>query len=302
MTIAIAETTRTPPSALPLGSPPESATLLAACAEPSEVIAALTDFVRRHGGKLLELDQHIEPPQGRSFLRMRWDTRGFALDAVALRAHLARLGKLWSMDWSLFDSVRPPRVAILASTLPHCLRDLLLAERAGDMGGRIAAVVANHETLASVAQQFSVPFHHIPVTDKRVAEDRQLALLESLEIDLVVLARYMQILSPRFVAGWSGRIINVHHSLLPAFIGGRPYHQAWQRGVKMIGATAHYVTDELDQGPIIEQEGCRVSHRDGVDQLIRRGCELERQVLTRAVRWHLDHRVLVAGTRTVVFA
>jgi len=192
---------------------------------------------------------------------------------------------------------------VFASKAPHCLYDLLLAAQLGELGGDLVVVVSNHEALRPVAGHFGVPFEHLPVAagDKRSAEARQQALLDERKIDLVVLARYMQILSPEFVTRWPSRIINIHHSFLPAFVGAKPYHQAKERGVKVIGATAHYVTSDLDQGPIIEQDVCRVSHRDDVGELIRKGGELERRVLTHAVRLHLERRVLVSGNRTIVF-
>jgi formyltetrahydrofolate deformylase len=191
----------------------------------------------------------------------------------------------------------------MVSKASHCLYDLMLCQQLGDLGGEIVTVISNHDTLADVCGHFDVPLTVIPVEQDRkaTAEARQLALLDELRIDLVVLARYMQILSPAFVERWQRRIINIHHSFLPAFAGARPYHQAQQRGVKVIGATAHYVTADLDQGPIIEQDVCRVSHRDTVEDMMRKGRELERQVLTRAVRLHLQRRVLVAGNRTIVF-
>jgi formyltetrahydrofolate deformylase len=300
MTLAAASAIPACPAPL-AGDERAHATLLVTCTEPEQVLGALTHLLHRHGGRILEADQHAEQTEGRSFLRLRWDTRAFALDPAETRTALRRMARLWNMDWSLAEPGRRPRVAILASKAPHCLYDLLLSERQGELGGEVAAVLSNHEVLAEVAGHFAAPFHHVPVQDRAAAEAEQLRLLERLDVDLVVLARYMQILTPPFIARWAGRVINIHHSLLPAFVGARAYHQAWQRGVKLIGATAHYVTEELDQGPIIEQDACRVNHRDGVEQLVRRGCELERQVLTRAVRWHLDHRVVVAGGRTVVF-
>jgi formyltetrahydrofolate deformylase len=300
MNLAAAPAISEPPAAASDGR--AQATLLVTCTEPADVLGAITHLLRRHGGRILEADQHAEQTQGRSFLRLHWDTRGFTLAPPALRTALRRLSRLWKIEWSLREPGRRPRVAILASKAPHCLYDLLLNERQGALGGEVAAVLSNHAALAGVAGHFAVPFHHTPVHDRGATEAEQLRLLERLDVDLVVLARYMQILSPKFIARWAGRVINIHHSLLPAFVGARAYHQAWQRGVKLIGATAHYVTEELDQGPIIEQDACRVNHRDGVEQLVRRGCELERQVLTRAVRWHLDHRVVIAGGRTVVFA
>jgi formyltetrahydrofolate deformylase len=194
-------------------------------------------------------------------------------------------------------------VAVFASKAPHCLYDLLLAHQLGELGGDLVMVISNHDALRSVAGHFGVPFQHVPVDnrDKRAAEGTQQNLLADARVDLVVLARYMQILSPAFVAQWPSRIINIHHSFLPAFVGAKPYHQAKARGVKVIGATAHYVTSELDQGPIIEQDVCRVSHRDGVEEIVRKGGELERRVLTHAVRMHLERRVLVSENRTIVF-
>jgi formyltetrahydrofolate deformylase len=194
-------------------------------------------------------------------------------------------------------------VAVFASRAPHCLYDLLLSHQLGELHGDLAVVVSNHEDLRPIAGHFGVPFVHIPVDRARrnQAEEAQQEVLARHQIGLVVLARYMQILSPSFVDRWPGRIINIHHSFLPAFVGARPYHQAKERGVKIIGATAHYVTSELDQGPIIDQDVCRVSHRDDVQDLTQKGRELERQVLTRAVRLHLARRVLVTGNRTIVF-
>jgi formyltetrahydrofolate deformylase len=194
-------------------------------------------------------------------------------------------------------------VAVFASKAPHCLYDLLLSHQLGELHGDLALVVSNHDELRPIAGHFGVPYRYVPVdpANRPAAEAEQQLLLDEAQIELVVLARYMQILSPGFVARWPGRIINIHHSFLPAFVGARPYHQAKARGVKVIGATAHYVTSELDQGPIIDQDVCRVSHRDEVEDLAQKGRELERQVLTRAVRLHLDRRVLVSERRTIVF-
>ncbi|HEY7374902.1 MAG TPA: formyltetrahydrofolate deformylase, partial [Polyangia bacterium] len=207
------------------------------------------------------------------------------------------------LTWEVTYSDARPRVAVFASRSPHCLYDLLLAHQLGELGGELVAVVSNHDDLRSAAGHFGVRYEHIPVGagDKARAEAAAQSLLDELKVDLVVLARYMQVLSPAFAARWAGRIINIHHSFLPAFVGAKPYHQAKQRGVKVIGATAHYVTSELDQGPIIEQDVARVSHRDDVDEMMRKGGELERRVLTRAVRLHLERRVLISGNRTIVF-
>ena len=209
----------------------------------------------------------------------------------------------FGLHWELnFDDARD-RVAIFCSKQPHCLYDLLLRQRLGELAGDIVLVVSNHDDARAAAEYFGLPFVVVPVAadSKTAAEARQQELLEEHRIDLVVLARYMQILSPGFVRRWPGRVINIHHSFLPAFAGAKPYHQAQERGVKLIGATAHYATADLDEGPIIEQDVTRVTHRDTVDDMVRKGRDLERQVLARAVRLHLDRRVIVEGNRTIVF-
>lgn len=284
-------------------APKSTATLLVSCPDRTGLVAALSGFVFSHGGNILDADQHTEAEGGEFFMRLVWDLDGFDLDRPALHAEVASLAARFSLRWELTFADACPRVAVFVSKASHCLYDLLLCQQVGDLGGQVVAVVSNHDTLAEVCGHFEVPFAVVPVERdrKHEAEARQLALLDDLRVDLVVLARYMQILSAAFVGRWAGRIINIHHSFLPAFAGARPYHQAKQRGVKVIGATAHYVTADLDQGPIIEQDVCRVSHRDSVDDMMRKGRDLERQVLTRAVRFHLQHRVLVSGNRTIVF-
>jgi formyltetrahydrofolate deformylase len=280
-----------------------TATLLVSCRDRTGLVASLSDFVFRQGGNIVDADQHAEHDSGFFFMRLVWELTGFALDRPALAEALSALAGRFDLSWELTYSDARPRVAVFVSRMPHCLYDLLLSHQLGELGGDIVTVVSNHDELASVCEHFDVPFRRIPVPadGKAEAERQQMALLDELGVDLVVLARYMQILSPAFVARWPGRIINIHHSFLPAFVGARPYHQARDRGVKVIGATAHYVTSELDQGPIIEQDVCRVSHRDEIDDLVRKGRELERQVLTRAVRMHLQRRVLTHQNRTIVF-
>ena len=281
----------------------ETATLLVACKDRTGIIAALSDFVFRNGGNILDLDQHAERESGMFFMRLVWDLAGFGLDRAGISAAVAELSIRLGLAAEITYSGSAPRVAIFATRAPHCLYDLLLSHQLGELRCDLAAVVSNHEDLRPVAAHFDIAFHHVPVEkgEKAAAERAQLELLDALRIDLVVLARYMQILSPEFVAARPGRIINIHHSFLPAFVGARPYHQAKERGVKLIGATAHYVTADLDQGPIIEQDVTRVTHRDDVEQLVQKGSELERQVLTRAVKLHLERRVLVSGSRTIVF-
>jgi formyltetrahydrofolate deformylase len=283
---------------------PATATLLVSCRDRTGLVAALSQFVFDYGGNVLDADQHADLETGLFFMRLVWSVEAFKLDRAATEAALAALATRFELTWDLTYSDVRPRVAVLASKTPHCLYDLLLSHQLGELGGELVAVISNHETLRPVAGHFGVRFEHVPVdaANRAAAEATLQALLVGLSVDLVVLARYMQVLSPDFVARWPGRIINIHHSFLPAFVGAKPYHQAQARGVKVIGATAHYVTAELDQGPIIEQDVCRVSHRDGVEALVQKGRELERQVLTRAVRAHLQRRVLVTGGKTIVFS
>lgn len=284
-------------------TPPVTATLLVSCRDRTGLVAALSEFVFRNGGNILDADQHAERESGLFFMRLVWDITGFAMDREQLKAEISTLGRRFELTWELTFSDARARVAVFASKTPHCLYDLLLSQQLGELQGEIVRVVANHDDLGSVCRHFDVPFTSISVDprNKAAAETAQLALLQELRVDLIVLARYMQILSPAFVERWPSRIINIHHSFLPAFVGARPYHQAKERGVKVIGATAHYVTADLDQGPIIEQDVARVTHREEVEDLVRKGRELERQVLTRAVRMHLERRVLVSGHRTIVF-
>ena len=283
--------------------PSARATLLVSCRDRTGIVAALSDFVFRNGGNIVDADQHAEAATGQFFMRLVWDLKSFRLDRVGIDAGMIALGQAFELTFELTYSDRRPRVAVFASKTPHCLYDLLLSHQLGELRGDLVAVVSNHETLRATAGHFGIPFHHLPVEPghREEAERLQHELLTELRVDVVVLARYMQILSPELVARWPARIINIHHSFLPAFVGARPYHQAKARGVKVIGATAHFVTAELDQGPIIAQDVCHVTHRDDVDDLIQKGRELERQVLTRAVRLHLDRRVLVSDNRTIVF-
>jgi formyltetrahydrofolate deformylase len=283
---------------------PRIATLLVSCRDRTGLVAALSDFVFRHNGNIVDADQHAERDSGQFFMRLAWDMARFELDEETTRKAIEVLAKRYDLTWELTIDERPPRVAVFVSNTPHCLYDLLLCQQLGELHGQIVEVLSNHEALSDVCAHFDVPFRHTPVdpANKAAAEQVQVQRLDELQVDLVVLARYMQILSPDFVARRPGRIINIHHSFLPAFVGARPYHQAKERGVKLIGATAHYVTAELDQGPIIEQDVTRVSHRDDVEELVQKGRELERQVLTRAVRLHLQRRVLVFQNRTIVFS
>jgi formyltetrahydrofolate deformylase len=277
-------------------------TLQVACPDRPGLVAAVAGCLAAHGGNIADADQHTDPDAGTFHQRIRFalpDGRGDAFQAA-----LAGL----SRELGLVTRLRRPggsaRMAIFVSRLDHCLYDLLLRHAAGELPCEIPVVVSNHPDLASVAAHFGVAFRVVPITPATRADHDAavIALLEELGIDLVVLARYMQLVSPVLVERYDGRMINIHHSFLPAFIGARPYHQAHERGVKLIGATAHYVTDVLDEGPIIEQDVIRATHRDTVDDLVRKGRDVERAVLGRAVRWHLEDRVLRYGNRTVVFA
>jgi formyltetrahydrofolate deformylase len=279
------------------------ATLLVSCPDRRGIVAALAQVLYGHGANILDSDQHTDAEAGLFFQRLRFDLAELMTDRVALERSIQELAERFGMRYRLLYAARRKRLAIFVSKYDHCLYDLLLRQRAGELSADVAAVVSNHPDLSAVAGQFGVPFHLFPLTPetKQAQEQEALALLRELDVDLVVLARYMQIVSPEFCEAFAERLINIHHSFLPAFVGGKPYHQAYERGVKLIGATAHYATAVLDQGPIIEQDVVRASHRDAVEDLVRKGRDLEKVVLARAVRSHLDDRVLVYGNKTVVF-
>lgn len=282
---------------------PDTAVLLVCCPDRRGIVAALSQELYRLGANILDADQHTDPEAAQFFQRIRFDRAGLSVDRPDLEEAIGRVAAHYDMTWSLRHRDERKRVAVFVSKYDHCLYDLLLRERSGELEGDVVLVVSNHTDLEPVARQFGLPFHVFPITADTKAEQeaKEIDLLREHEIDLVVLARYMQVLTGEFIAQFPSRIINIHHSFLPAFIGGRPYHQAHERGVKLIGATAHYATTDLDEGPIIEQDVSRASHRDGVPDLIRRGRDLERVVLARAVRWHLEDRVLAYGRKTVVF-
>ena len=279
------------------------ATLLVSCPDRRGLVAALAQVLAGHGANILDASQHTDPVAKLFLQRIRFDASELLTDKGTLKRAIEEVSARFSMQSRLFWNDKPKRVAIFVSKYDHCLVDLMLRHRSGELQCDIAAVISNHRELQPLAAQFNAPFYCIPVTEQdRPQSDRQtLDLLARYEVDLLVLARYMQILSPSFIAGYEHRIINIHHSFLPAFMGGKPYHQAHERGVKIIGVTAHYATENLDQGPIIEQDVVRCSHRDQVSDLIRKGKDLEKVVLARAVRWHVEDRILVYGNKTVVF-
>jgi formyltetrahydrofolate deformylase len=283
---------------------PRSQTLLLHCPLRLGIAASLTRFVYEHGGRILYHDQYVDPETQHYYTRLRWDVSDFALREAGIAPALAALiGEGPDVAWSLHSSNEVSRLAVFVSRDPSCLYDLLARTRSGEWQAEIALVVANHPDLEPVARTFGVPFHAFAVTKENKAdvEEAQIALLKNARIDLVVLARYMQIVTGRFVQEFPGRIINIHHAFLPAFPGARPYHAARERGVKMVGATSHYVTEALDAGPIIEQDVRRVSHRQSVQDLIRLGRDLEKVVLARAVWSHIRHKIIVHGGRTIVF-
>jgi formyltetrahydrofolate deformylase len=280
-----------------------TATLLLSCPDRPGLVAAVAEFVFRGGGNIVHADQHTDAEEGIFFQRVEFGLDEFALARDDIAPAFAELADRYEMRVQLRFSDDVPRVALMVSREPHCMYDLLARWRSGELPADIPLVISNHPDHADAADHFGVAYHHLPVTPETKPEQEAaiLALLDDHAIDLVVLARYMQILSADFVEHYPNQIINIHHSFLPAFAGGRPYHQAHQRGVKIVGVTAHYVTAELDQGPIVDQDVVRVSHRDAVDDLVRKGRDLEKIVLARAVLAHLQSRILVYGNKTVVF-
>ena len=281
-----------------------TARLLVQCPDRPGIVAAVSGFLYGHGANIVQADQYSTGGAApRFFLRLEYELAGLDAPAAAIAAAFGEeVAPRFAMEWRVSYSAVRPRVAILATREAHCLLDLLWRWRSGELAADVAAVISNHDALRAEAEPFGAPYEHLPLTPdtKPEQERRMLGLLRG-RVDLVVLARYMQVLSPAFLAAFPGAVINIHHSFLPAFAGADPYGQAQRRGVKIIGATAHYATAELDEGPIIEQDVARVSHRDTRADLVRHGREIERAVLARAVRWHIEDRVLVHDNKTVVF-
>tara|TARA_R110002073_G_scaffold336458_3_gene533668 strand:- start:19200 stop:20120 length:921 start_codon:yes stop_codon:yes gene_type:complete len=278
-------------------------TLLVSCPDRRGIVAGLAQLLAGHGVNILDSDQHTDRDEGLFFQRIRCDLAEMTTDRGTLTRALDEVAERFSMNMQVAEAKQKKRVAIFVSKYDHCLYDLLLRHRSGELNCDLALIISNHPDLEATAKQFGIDYHLVQKTreTKAAQEAVELELLKSYQIDLVVLARYMQILSDSFVAQHQNRIINIHHSFLPAFVGSKPYHRAHERGVKLIGATAHYATATLDEGPIIEQGVTRCSHRDAVPDLIRKGRDLEKFVLAQAIRWHLQDRVLVYGNKTVVF-
>jgi formyltetrahydrofolate deformylase len=280
-----------------------TATLLISCPDQPGIVATVSDFIYQAGGNIIHADQHTDHLEGVFLQRLEWELDGFGIAPDEIADAFRPIAERFQMRWRIDASQSVPRIGVLVSKQGHCMYDLLARWRMGELPAEIPLVISNHPDLADDARSLGVEYHHLPVTRDTKAEQEKAVhdLLLEHEIDLVVLARYMQILTGEFVDRWQRRIINIHHSFLPAFAGGRPYHQAHERGVKLIGATAHYVTEALDEGPIITQDVARVSHRDAVSDLVHKGRDLEMVVLARAVRLHLENRVIVYGRKTVVF-
>jgi len=285
-----------------------SAILLVACPDSKGEVATIADFVYRHGGNILHADEHADEESGLFLMRVEFDPKDFDInlsqsDLADFGRQFTPVAEKFSMKWRLAQSSHRPRMIILVSKYDHCLVDLLYRHQSGELACEIPLIISNHPDNQAVADFYKIPYQVVAVTkeNKQAAENKIQSLIDEHKPDFMVLARYMQILSNEFVKRYPQRIINIHHSFLPAFVGARPYHQAFERGVKLIGATSHYVTEVLDDGPIIEQDVVRVSHRDTVEDLIRKGRDLEKIVLSRAVRSHVENRVLVYGNKTVVF-
>lgn len=282
----------------------KSAILLIHCQDKPGIVVTITDFIHSNGGNILYLDQHVDSERGIFFMRIEWDLENFVIQRDKIAEYFETLvGTRYQVTFQLHFSDTKLRMALFVSKLPHCFYDLLARYESGELNVEIPVIISNHTELQKAAQRLDIEFHCLPVNrdNKNLQEEKQKELLVSHDVDLVVLARYMQVLSDDFVSDYPQQIINIHHSFLPAFPGGRPYHSAYERGVKIIGATSHYVTAELDAGPIIEQDVVQVSHKDSVEDMVRIGRDLEKIVLARAVRHHVHHDLLVYENRTVVF-
>ena len=280
-----------------------SAILLTSCPDQKGIVATLSDFVFCHNGNILHADEHADENSNLFLMRVEFDPTDFDINLDDFSKHFSPIAEKFVMQWRLARSNVRQKMAILVSKYDHCLVDLLYRHKSGELACDIPLVISNHPDNGPIADFYRIPFFVVSVTkdNKSEAEQKILGLLKQHNPDFIVLARYMQILSNDFVNEYPHRIINIHHSFLPAFVGAKPYHQAFTRGVKLIGATSHYVTDVLDDGPIIEQDVVRISHRDSLDDLLQKGRDLEKVVLSRAVRWHIENRVLLYGNKTVVF-
>jgi formyltetrahydrofolate deformylase len=280
-----------------------TAILLLSCPDRSGLISRISHFVFERGGNILDLDEHVDTEAKQFFVRIAWDMKNFSIPEKEVSEAFNPLAKEFNAKWEINFTGKNLRAAIFVSKHDHCLQEILWRQRLGEFNIDIPLIISNHPDLQPLAEHYNIPFFvfHKTEQNKLEQEKNELALLNENSVDTIVLARYMQILSPQFIAKYPNRIINIHHSFLPAFVGSNPYRQAYDRGVKIIGATSHYVTNELDEGPIIEQDIIRVSHKDTVSDLVRKGRDLERLILARALYFHAQHRILVHGKKTVIF-
>jgi len=280
-----------------------SAILLLSCGDRSGLVSRISHFVFERGGNILDLDEHVDTNEKHFFVRIKWDMKNFSIPVSEVANAFAPLAKEFNAKWEINFTGKNLRVAIFVSKFDHCLQEILWRQRLGEFGIDIPLIISNHEDLRPLAEYYGIPFFVFSITkeNKLEQEKKELALLKEHNVDAVILARYMQVLTPQLITEYPNKIINIHHSFLPAFAGSNPYKQAYDRGVKIIGATSHYVTEVLDDGPIIEQDIIRISHKDTVNDLIRKGRDLERLILARALYYHAHHRVLVFGKKTIVF-
>lgn len=281
-----------------------TAILLIHCPDTEGIVAAVTDFLFRNHGNVIELEQHVDKDSKAFFMRVEWELENFTIEKSKIDDYFGTLvGRKFEMSWTLHFSDKTPRMAIFVSTASHCLYDILSRYQSKEWAVEIPLIISNHKQLEYIAERFEIPFYHIPITKDNKAEQeaKHLQLLAENDIDFIVLARYMQIISDDFITHFPNRIINIHHSFLPAFIGAKPYHQAFERGVKIIGATSHYITKELDAGPIIAQDVAKITHKESVQELITKGKDLEKLVLSTGIALHLQHKILPYGNKTIIF-
>lgn len=281
-----------------------NAIFLIECPDQKGIVSAISDFIFRHGGNITEVDQYIDRESKQFFMRLVWDMDTFNLNETEVAPTFAKeIAQKYAIKWQLYFTKKPLRMGLFVSKLSHCLFDILGRHQSGDWEVEIPVIVSNHESLQSIAQAFNIPFVYLPINknNKKEQEAKQLQLMHDYNIDFIVLARYMQILSKEFIAQYPNKIINIHHSFLPAFVGAKPYHAAYQRGVKIIGATSHYVTNDLDAGPIIEQDVAPVKHNNTIGDLIQIGKDIEKVVLAKAIQLHIQHKLLVVNNKTIVF-
>jgi len=281
-----------------------TATLLIHCKDNKGIIASVTEFIHSNQGNILHLDQHTDPDEGTFFMRVEWEMNGFAIPKEKISDYFNTLiAERNEMKFNLYFADHKPRMAVFVSHLPHCIYDILSRVSSGEWNVEIPLIISNHEKLQHVADEFGVPYHVFPInkTNKAEQEKAEIELLKKHKIDFIVLARYMQVISNDFIKTFPNKIINIHHSFLPAFPGAKPYHSAYERGVKLIGATSHYVTPELDAGPIIAQGVTEVSHKDNIENMKRKGLDLEKIVLSKAIWEHIQRKTLVYGNKTIVF-